>query len=51
MGLISSIVNGLKKTKESLSKKIASLFVTNELDEFFYDDLEAILLCLINVIH
>ena len=44
MGLISAIINGLKKTKESISKKLASLFVANELDEFFYDDLEAILL-------
>ena len=44
MGLISSIINGLKKTKESISKKLSMLFVTNELDEFFYEDLEAILL-------
>ncbi len=44
MGLISAIINGLKKTKDSISKKLSSLFVTNELDEFFYEDLEAILL-------
>lgn len=44
MGIISAIINGLKKTKESLSKKLSMLFATNELDEFFYEDLEAILL-------
>lgn len=44
MGIISAIINGLKKTKESLSKKLSMLFATNELDDFFYEDLEAILL-------
>ena len=44
MGLISAIINGLKKTKENLSKKLTMLFASNELDEFFYEDLEAILL-------
>ena len=44
MGLISAIINGLKKTKESLSKKLSMLFAANELDEFFYEDLESILL-------
>ena len=44
MGIISAIINGLKKTKENLAKKLSALFATNELDEFFYDDLEAILL-------
>lgn len=44
MGIISAIINGLKKTKESLSKKLSMLFASNELDEFFYEDLESILL-------
>ena len=44
MGIISAIINGLKKTKESLAKKLSTLFATNELDEFFYEDLESILL-------
>ena len=42
MGLFSKIVNGLKKTKDALTSKIATIF-TNELDDDFYDDLEYML--------
>ncbi len=39
MGLFSKIVHGLKKTKESISTKLNSIF-HGELDDEFYDDLE-----------
>ena len=39
MGIFSKIFNGLKKTKEVISKKISQIFV-GELDAEFYEDLE-----------
>lgn len=44
MGLIKAIINGLKKTKDNLVKKLSQIFGQGELDEFFYDDLEGVLL-------
>ncbi|MDR3293503.1 MAG: signal recognition particle-docking protein FtsY [Clostridiales bacterium] len=39
MGLFSRIAEGLKKTKEAISKKIFEVFKAAELDEAFYDSL------------
>ena len=40
MGFFSKIKDGLKKTKESLGKKIFEAFKARELDEDFYEELE-----------
>lgn len=40
MGFFSKIKEGLKKTKDSLSKKIFEAFKAKELDDDFYDELE-----------
>lgn len=40
MGLFSKIKEGLKKTKDSLGKKIFEVFKARDLDDDFYDDLE-----------
>lgn len=40
MGFFSKIGEGLKKTKESFSKKLFSVFSARELDDEFYDSLE-----------
>ena len=45
MGLFSKFVNGLKKTKDALAHKIATIF-TNELDDDFYDELTEMLISL-----
>ncbi len=42
MGIFSKIFNGLKKTKDAISKKISQIFV-GELDSEFYEDLEMVL--------
>ncbi len=42
MGFFSKLFNGLKKTKDNLSNKIAQLF-KKELDDEFYEELEFIL--------
>ncbi|MGN0788499.1 MAG: signal recognition particle-docking protein FtsY [Christensenellales bacterium] len=44
MGLFSKIAEGLRKTRESLSKKFYSLFTGRELDDDFYDELEEVLI-------
>ncbi len=44
MGLISKIVNGLKKTKQAINFKIQELFGRGIFDDDFYDELEFILL-------
>lgn len=44
MGIFSKIAQGLRKTKESISKKFYSLFVARELDDDFYDELEEALI-------
>lgn len=44
MGLIAKIINGLKKTKQSISFKLNQLFGKGIFDEDFYDELEFILL-------
>ena len=40
MGFFSKIKDGLKKTKESLGKKIFEVFKARELDDDFYEELE-----------
>lgn len=40
MGLFSKIFAGLKKTKESLSKKLSMIFGNGELTDEFFEDLE-----------
>ena len=40
MGFFSKIKDGLKKTKESLGKKIFEAFKARELDDDFYEELE-----------
>lgn len=40
MGFFSKIKEGLKKTKESLGKKLFEVFKARELDDDFYDELE-----------
>jgi len=44
MGLFSRIAEGLRKTKESISKKFYTLFTGKALDDDFYDALEVSLL-------
>lgn len=44
MGLFDKIKSGLKKTKESISKKIFEAFKAKELDEDFYEELETALI-------
>ena len=44
MGLFKKIFGGLKKTASIITEGIASIFVGKELNDEFYDDLEAILL-------
>lgn len=44
MGVFNRISSGLKKTKESFSKKLYSLFSGRSLDDDFYEELEYILL-------
>lgn len=44
MGLFSKIKNALKKTRDSLSNALSSLFSKNKADSEFYDDLEEILI-------
>lgn len=44
MGLFKAIANGLKKTKESISRKLDYLFSGGELSDEFFDELEEILL-------
>lgn len=43
MGFFQKIKDGLKKTKESLSKKLYEVFQAKELNEEFYEELEAVL--------
>lgn len=44
MGIFDKLKQGFKKTKEAIAKKFYELFTGRELDEEFYDDLEAVLL-------
>ena len=44
MGLFSKIAEGLKRTKENLSKKFYVLFKGRKLDDDFYDELEMALI-------
>ena len=44
MGLFSKISDGLKRTKEKISKKFYQLFKGRELNDEFYDDLEETLI-------
>ena len=44
MGFFKNLFNGLKKTKESLSKKLSMIFGKGELTDEFFEDLEAILI-------
>lgn len=44
MGIIGKLFSALKKTKDSLSKKLAALFAGNKLGDDFYDELEEILI-------
>ena len=44
MGFFKNLFNGLKKTKETLSKKLSMIFGRGELTDDFFDDLEAILI-------
>ncbi len=44
MGIISKIVNGLKKTKQALTFKLQELFGRGIFDDDFYEELEYILL-------
>lgn len=44
MGLFSKIAEGLKKTKQNISKKLYEAFKGKELDDEFYDNLEEALL-------
>lgn len=43
MGIFSKIISGLKKTKDSIGFKIASIF-KGKLDDDFFDELEAVLI-------
>lgn len=43
MGLLKKIIGGLKKTKDSISFKIASIF-KGKLDDDFFDELESVLI-------
>lgn len=44
MGIFSKIVSGLKKTKDTISYKLARLFNRTEINNDFFDELEEILL-------
>ncbi len=44
MGLFSKIKEGLSKTKESIAKKLFDVFQAKDLDDDFYDELEAALI-------
>ncbi|HAJ77673.1 MAG TPA: signal recognition particle-docking protein FtsY [Clostridiales bacterium] len=44
MGFFKNLFNGLKKTKETLSKKLSMIFGKGELTDEFFEDLEAILI-------
>lgn len=44
MGFFKNLFNGLKKTKETLAKKLSMIFGKGELTDDFFDDLEAILI-------
>ena len=44
MGLFKKIFSALKKTKDSISSKLASLFKRSEINDEFYEELEEILI-------
>lgn len=44
MGFFSKLFNGLKKTKDTIGSKLASVFKRSELNDDFYDDLEETLI-------
>ena len=44
MGFFDKIKQGLKKTKESISKKFFEVFKAKDLDEYFYEELEMALI-------
>ena len=44
MGFFKNLFNGLKKTKDSIAKKLSMIFGKGELTDEFFDDLEAILI-------
>ena len=44
MGFFDKIKQGLKKTKENISKKIFEVFKAKALDEDFYEELETALI-------
>ena len=44
MGFFKNLFNGLKKTKDSLAKKLSMIFGKGELTDEFFEDLEAILI-------
>lgn len=44
MGFFKNLFNGLKKTKDNISKKLSMIFGKGELTDEFFDDLEAILI-------
>ena len=44
MGFFKNLFNGLKKTKDNLSKKLSMIFGNGELTDDFFEDLEAILI-------
>ena len=44
MGFFKNLFNGLKKTKDALSKKLSMIFGKGELTDEFFEDLEAILI-------
>ena len=44
MGFFKNLFEGLKKTKETLSKKLSMIFGKGELTDEFFEDLEAILI-------
>ena len=44
MGIFKKIFDALKKTKESISKKISALFTGGRIGDDFYEDIEDILI-------
>lgn len=44
MGFFKNLFNGLKKTKDTLAKKLSMIFGKGELTDEFFEDLEAILI-------
>lgn len=44
MGIFSKIFAGLKKTKDSISKKLSMIFGNGELDDDFFEELEFVLI-------